>query len=150
MCQVCADTKIPHMESWYKVDIKLISGGFSYIPPAFKPILTILLIFIYLYIMMSWLKAPYFDIYRLFCATHSHVLASLRSVLNICHGYIAPAIRTSLDYHPTFMLILKHVILYVNISAGMSKDDYSYHNIIRCRGQKPQNFRDLHTQNLGI
>ena len=55
-----------------------------------------------------------------------------------------------LDYHPTFMLILRHVILYVNISAGMSKDDYSYHNIIRCRGQKPQNFRDLHTQNLGI
>ena len=100
--------------------------------------------------MMSWLKAPDFDIYRLFCATHSHVLASLRSVLNMCHGYIAHAIRTSLDYHPTFMLILRHVILYVNISAGMSKDDYSYHNIIRCRGQKPQNFRDLHTQNLGI
>ena len=106
---------------------------------------------LYTYIsMMSGAKATNFDIYGLFCATHSNVYATLRSVLNMCHWYIVPAIRTSLDYHPTFMLILRHVILYVNISAGMSKDDYSYHNIIRCRGQKPQNFRDLHTQNLGI
>ena len=48
------------------------------------------------------------------------------------------------------ILIDTHIILYVNISAGMSKDDYSYHNIIRCCGQKPQNFRDVIRQQADI
>lgn len=41
-----------------------------------------------------------------------------------------------------------HIILYVNISAGMSRYDYSYHNIIKCHGQKSQDFMGLHTQNF--
>ena len=35
-------------------------------------------------------KAPNYDTYGLFCATHSHVYAPLRSVLNMCHWHIAP------------------------------------------------------------
>ena len=38
--------------------------------------------------MMSWAKATDFDTYRLFCAMHSHVYATLRSVLNMCHWYL--------------------------------------------------------------
>ena len=40
--------------------------------------------------MMSGSKAPDFDAYGLFRATHSHVSAPLRSVLNMCHWHIAP------------------------------------------------------------
>ena len=40
--------------------------------------------------MMSGSKAPDFDTYGLFRATHSHVSAPLRSVLNMCHWHIAP------------------------------------------------------------
>uniref|UniRef100_UPI004024C570 hypothetical protein n=1 Tax=Lachnospira sp. TaxID=2049031 RepID=UPI004024C570 len=32
----------------------------------------------------------YFDTYGLFRATHSHVSAPLRSVLDMCHWHIAP------------------------------------------------------------
>ena len=41
--------------------------------------------------MMSGSKAPDFDAYGLFRATHSHVSAPLRSVLDMCHWHIAPA-----------------------------------------------------------
>ena len=41
-------------------------------------------------IMMSGSKAPDFDAYGLFRATHSHVSAPLRSVLDMCHWHIAP------------------------------------------------------------
>ena len=40
--------------------------------------------------MMSGSKAPDFDAYGLFRATHSHVSAPLRSVLDMCHWHIAP------------------------------------------------------------
>lgn len=40
---------------------------------------------------MSESKAPDFDTYGLLRATHSHVSAPLRSVLNMCHWHIAPA-----------------------------------------------------------
>ena len=40
--------------------------------------------------MMSGSKAPDFDAYGLFRATHSHFSAPLRSVLNMCHWHIAP------------------------------------------------------------
>ena len=43
-----------------------------------------------LYVMMSGSKAPDFDAYGLFRATHSHVSAPLRSVLDMCHWHIAP------------------------------------------------------------
>ena len=43
---------------------------------------------------MSGSKAPDFDAYELFRATHSHVSAPLRSVLDMCHWHIAP--------HPIF------------------------------------------------
>ena len=61
--------------------------------------------------MMSGSKAPDFDAYGLFRATHSHVSAPLRSVLDMCHWHIAtlPNIRISWDYHPTF---------YAHIGAG--------------------------------
>ena len=39
---------------------------------------------------MSGSKAPNYDTYGLFRATHSHVYAPLRSVLNMCHWHIAP------------------------------------------------------------
>ena len=39
---------------------------------------------------MSGSKAPDFDAYGLLRATHSHVSAPLRSVLNMCHWHIAP------------------------------------------------------------
>ena len=39
---------------------------------------------------MSGSKAPDFDAYGLFRATHSHFSAPLRSVLNMCHWHIAP------------------------------------------------------------
>ena len=42
------------------------------------------------YKMMSGSKAPDFDAYGLFRATHSHVSAPLRSVLDMCHWHIAP------------------------------------------------------------
>lgn len=38
--------------------------------------------------MMSGSKAPDFDAYGLFRATHSHVSAPLRSVLNMCHWHM--------------------------------------------------------------
>ncbi len=41
-------------------------------------------------IVMSGSKAPDFDAYGLFRATHSHVSAPLRSVLDMCHWHIAP------------------------------------------------------------
>ena len=40
---------------------------------------------------MSGSKAPDFDTYGLFRATHSHFSAPLRSVLDICHWHIAPS-----------------------------------------------------------
>ena len=40
--------------------------------------------------MMSGSKAPDFDTYGLFRATHSHFSAPLRSVLDMCHWHIAP------------------------------------------------------------
>ena len=40
--------------------------------------------------MMSESKAPDFDTYGLLRATHSHVSAPLRSVLDMCHWHIAP------------------------------------------------------------
>ena len=43
---------------------------------------------------MSGSKAPDFDAYGLFHATHSHVSAPLRSVLDMCRWHIAP--------HPIF------------------------------------------------
>ena len=39
---------------------------------------------------MSESKAPDFDTYGLLRATHSHVSAPLRSVLDMCHWHIAP------------------------------------------------------------
>ncbi|RGF28360.1 hypothetical protein DW081_15415 [Clostridium sp. AF46-9NS] len=39
---------------------------------------------------MSGSKAPDFDAYGLLRATHSHVSAPLRSVLDMCHWHIAP------------------------------------------------------------
>ena len=39
---------------------------------------------------MSGSKAPDSDAYGLFRATHSHVSAPLRSVLDMCHWHIAP------------------------------------------------------------
>ena len=42
--------------------------------------------------MMSGSKAPDFDAYGLFRATHSHVSAPLRSVLNMCHWHIIYAL----------------------------------------------------------
>ena len=39
---------------------------------------------------MSGAKAPDFDAYGLLRATHSHVSAPLRSVLDMCHWHIAP------------------------------------------------------------
>ena len=41
-------------------------------------------------VKMSGSKAPDFDAYGLFRATHSHVSAPLRSVLDMCHWHIAP------------------------------------------------------------
>ena len=38
---------------------------------------------------MSESKAPDFDTYGLLRATHSHVSAPLRSVLDMCHWHIA-------------------------------------------------------------
>ena len=46
--------------------------------------------FILIFIMMLGYKAPNYDTYGLFRATHSHVYAPLRSVLNMCHWHIAP------------------------------------------------------------
>ena len=40
--------------------------------------------------MISGSKAPAFDAYGLLRATHSHVSAPLRSVLDMCHWHIAP------------------------------------------------------------
>ena len=40
--------------------------------------------------MIPGSKATDLDTYGLFCATHSHVYATLRSVLNMCHWHIAP------------------------------------------------------------
>ena len=39
---------------------------------------------------MSGSKAPDYDTYGLFRATHSHFSAPLRSVLDMCHWHIAP------------------------------------------------------------
>ena len=50
----------------------------------------IIWIVIYLYRYDVGAKATNFDIYGLFCATHSNVYATLRSVLNMCHWHIAP------------------------------------------------------------
>ena len=38
--------------------------------------------------MMPGSKATDLDTYGLFCATHSHVYATLRSMLNICHLFL--------------------------------------------------------------
>ena len=63
--------------------------------------------FFNIFIIIFGANVPYYDTYGLFRATHSHVYAPLRSVLNMCHWHIAPTnIRISRDYHPTFMLIL--------------------------------------------
>ena len=60
---------------------------------------------------MSGSKAPDFDAYGLFHATHSHVSAPLRSVLGMCHWHIA---------HPTHY---SHIVglsshFYAHIGAG--------------------------------
>ena len=39
---------------------------------------------------MSGSKTPDFDTYGLLRATHSHISAPLRSVLDMCHWHIAP------------------------------------------------------------
>ena len=55
---------------------------------------------------MSGSKAPDFDAYGLFRATHSHVSAPLRCARHVplAHSTL-PIIRIWWDYHPTFMLI---------------------------------------------
>ena len=65
--------------------------------------------------MMSGSKAPDSDAYGLFRATHSHVSAPLRSVLNMCHWHIAP--------YPIFAyrgIIIPLLCLYRGGSQGLS------------------------------
>ena len=59
---------------------------------------------------MSGPKAPDFDAYGLFRATHSHVSAPLRSVLDMCHWHIAP--------YPIFAYRGIIIPRYANIGAG--------------------------------
>ena len=61
-------------------------AGSSQMVPA---LLSLILIFIIQYYDVRG-KSPDFDAYGLFRATHSHVSAPLRSVLDMCHWHIAP------------------------------------------------------------
>ncbi len=67
---------------------------------------------------MSGSNAPDFDTYGLLRATHSHVSAPLRSVLDMCHWHIAP--------YPT------HVGLdLLTLVSSKSEDSTSFYVVLR-------------------
>ena len=57
--------------------------------------------------MMSGSKATDFDTYGLFCATHSRVYATLRSMLNICHLFLITIVPPA--YITLCVLCLKNI-----------------------------------------
>ena len=61
--------------------------------------------------MMSGSKAPDFDAYGLFRATHSHVSAPLRSVLDMCHWHIAPYPTFAKPHDKSCFLAARQLIL---------------------------------------
>ena len=95
--------------------------------------------------MMSGPKAPDFDAYGLFRATHSHVSAPLRSVLDMCHWHIAPypifayrgiiiPLLCSYGIRPFDPGIIKYDNNPVVTTAGKNKQAVSrrrYHSVLR-------------------